>query len=59
VVSDKETLMPDRDDVEESIKQIAALLAEAYLRLTDQSSPSDGLASSVPSEPSWNRGLTK
>ena len=51
--------MDDRDDVDRTIQQIAALFAEAYLRLIEQSSPSDGLAFSLPSEPSWDRRLTK
>jgi len=37
--------MNDHDALEQTIQQIAALLAEAYLRLRRESEPPEGLAS--------------
>ena len=50
--------MDDRDDLEQTIQQIAALLAEAYLRLSEQSSAQNGLASSDTLSPHVTGRLT-
>jgi len=37
--------MDDRDELDQTIQRIAALFAEAYLRLSEQTSPQNGLES--------------
>ena len=51
--------MDDRDALEQAIQQIAALFAEAYLRLRPQSESQKGLASPETPSPHVTGRLTK
>lgn len=50
--------MDDRDELEQTIQRIAALLAEAYLRLSQQSPAPNGLESSDTLRPHVTGRLT-
>jgi hypothetical protein len=50
--------MDDRDALEQAIQQIAALFAEAYLRLRSQSESQKGLASPETTSPHVTGRLT-